>query len=91
MERFQGKIADVVRQSGDKQELLLYTNSQDFPGYACLVLSEAKFSSTQPLIFFSQPREGYYPCERVVLNEEIWRDIGKKMGFKFVIRKKKGV
>ena len=73
-----GVIAEVTRNDGTKHEISIWQNSSDFP-------------DTFPLIMGSAWTAGgnkFYDVERVPITEEIWRQIGKRLGFKFVIRKK---
>ena len=74
-DRYQGEIATVVRGSGVKQTVNVYVNSKDFPNYDLIILCE--------------DAEHKLPTERVPMNEEIWRKIGKALGYKFIQRKVK--
>jgi len=70
---YQGEIADVKRKGGVEQKVFVYHNSFDFPNYDILLLAMS----------------GKYLTERIPINEEIWRKIGKSLGYKFITRKKK--
>jgi len=73
-EGYQGEIAKAKRKKGQEQEVHVYKNSSDFPEFNIISLVAS----------------GEFTTERVPINEDIWRAIGKCLGYRFVIRKKKG-
>ncbi len=64
---YQGVIGEAKRKNKEIQEVHVYANSSDFPGFN-LVLLCAK---------------GEFETERVPINEEMWQKIGVSMGYKF--------
>ncbi len=71
--RFQGKITDVQRGNGTRQELFVYTHSSDFPDYDIIMIGNTDQNKL---------------TERVPINEEIWRKIGLSFGYRFRKKKK---
>ncbi len=67
-----GEITKVKRNDGTEHLLCAYLNSSDFPDYNIIVMGASN----------------KFPAERVPINEDIWREIGKSFGYRFVIRKK---
>lgn len=72
---FQGEICKVTRRTGIVQPLYIYRNGSDFIDYDMIILGENKEG---------EPKFG---PERVPINEEIWRRIGKEFGYSFRIKK----
>lgn len=65
---YNGKIGIAKRNSREIQEIHVYTNSSDFPGYNIIVLCD------------TNKKLG---TERVPINEDLWQIIGECFGYKF--------
>ncbi len=70
---YQGELAEVIYRTGKKRFIHVYRNSSDFPQYE--------------IILMISDGDGHLP-ERIPINEDIWRMIGKALGYRFVLRKK---
>lgn len=71
--QYQGELTSVSRRTGEVQYIHTYSNSSDFPEHEMILMTS----------------NGKFPVERVPINEDIWRAIGKALGYRFVVRKSK--
>ena len=75
VKKYQGELMPVLRRDGTSQMVLVYANSSDFPDYDIIILGENK--------------EKGFPTERIPMNEELWRRIGKALRYRFRISQQK--
>lgn len=66
--RFQGKIGEVKRHTGEIQPIYVYVTGSDFPDYEMVIMGE------------HYPK---FDTERVPINEKLWQKIGVALGYKF--------
>ena len=71
--KYQGELMPVVRKNGTSQMIFVYENSSDFPDY--------------DLVIMDKSGDAKFQVERIPMNEELWRRIGKALNYRFVIKK----